>query len=39
MKRVGSRNFLGRVAGTAALLAAPFGVIDRAEAACAPPTS
>jgi len=39
MKRVGSRNFLGRVAGTAALLAAPLGVIDRAEAACTPPTS
>ena len=39
MKRVGSRNFLGRVAGTVTLLAAPLGVIDRAEAACTPPTS
>lgn len=34
MKRVGSRNFLGRVAGTLTLLAAPLGVIDRAHAAC-----
>jgi outer membrane autotransporter protein len=39
MKRVGSRNFLGRVAGTVTLLAAPLGVIDRAEAACTPPTT
>ena len=39
MKRVGSRNFLGRVAGTVTLLAAPLGVIDRAGAACDPPTS
>ena len=34
MKRVGSRNFLGRVAGTVTLLAAPLGVIDRAHGAC-----
>ena len=34
MKRVGSRKFLGRVAGTVTLLAAPLGVIDRAHGAC-----
>ena len=39
MKRVGSKNFLGRVAGAVTLLTAPFGVIDRAAAACDPPTS